>query len=376
MIYLDYTSTTPVREEVLASFIQTTKNFWGNPSSIHNFGVLSDNILKIARQQMCSLIDAKNYQVIYTGCATEASNLAIKGVVYQNAHRGKHIITTIVEHPSVFHIFEKLRDEGFDVTFLNVDSYGKISIEELRKAIRKDTILVSIMYVNNEIGTIMPIEEVGVLLKKYHKIRYHVDIVQAIGKLPVRLHEMNIDLATISAHKIYGLKGSGALFIRKGIEITPQQIGGTQEFKLRAGTVDVPSAVALAKAMRLSIEDIKKNYDYVVQLNKKMREILSVYPNIKINSSLEFCSPFIINCSLHGIKGETFVHAFEKYEIYFSTKSACASKITEPSRVLKSIGLDDELASNEIRISLSHLTTHEELETFGQVLKEVIIKLK
>ncbi|QVK19479.1 cysteine desulfurase [Mycoplasmatota bacterium] len=376
MIYFDYTSTTPVREEVLESFIKTNKNFWGNPSSLHKFGVLSDNILALAREQMRQLIDAKNYEVVFTGCATEASNLAIKGIAYKNAYRGKHIITTVVEHPSVFHTIETLKEEGFDVSVLQVDSNGRINLEELKNTIRKDTILVSMMYVNNEIGTIMPIKEVGDLLKKYHKITFHVDIVQALGKLPVYLNEMNIDLASLSAHKIYGLKGSGALFIRKGINLTPQQIGGTQEFHLRAGTVDAPSAVALAKAMRLIIEDIDNNYEYVVKLNQRMRNILSMYPNIIINSPREHCSPFIINCSLKGIKGETFVHAFEKHEIYFSTKSACSSKVNEPSRVLKAIGLDDELTRNEIRISLSHLTTYHEIDTFEEVLKEVIEELK
>ncbi len=376
MIYLDYTSTTPVRDEVLESFVQTTKNFWGNPSSLHKFGVLADNLLGIARKQMCELIDASNHEVIFTGSATEASNLAIKGIAYQNKSRGKHIITTVVEHPSVYNTFEKLKEEGFDVDYLKVNKDGRIIVDELRKMIRKDTILVSMMCVNNEIGSIMPILEVGKLLKEHHKISFHVDIVQALGKIPVSLNKMNIDLASISAHKIYGLKGSGALFIRKGLEIIPQLTGGSQEFNLRAGTVDVPSAVALAKAMRLIIEDLEKNYQYVVKLNKKVRDILSEFPKLIINSPLDNCSPFIINCSLRGIKGETFVHAFEKHEIYISTKSACSSKQNKPSRVLKELGLGDELASNEIRISLSHLTTMEEIDQFAKVLKEVYNQLK
>lgn len=375
MIYLDYTSTTPVNEEVLDSYIKTTKNYWGNPSSLHKFGVLADNLLNLARKQMCELIDGNGFKVIFTSSATEASNLAIKGICERYQNRGKHIITTIVEHPSVYNTFLKLEKLGFEVSFLKVDKSGQIDIKELENMIRKDTILISMMYVNNEIGSIMPIYDVGKLLKNYPNIFFHVDIVQAIGKIPVELNKMNIDLASISAHKIYGLKGSGALFFREKIELEPQLIGGSQEFLLRAGTVDVPSAVALAKAMRLVIEKIDENYQYVTKLNKMLRNILSEYPNIIINTPENNSSPYIINFSLSGIKGETFVHAFEEYEIYFSTKSACSSKIANPSRVLKAIGLNDELASNEIRISLSHLTTKDEMIKFQKVLKEVMQKL-
>lgn len=375
MIYFDYTATTPVNEEVLASYIQTTKTYWGNPSSLHKFGVKADNLLNLARKQMCELIDADNHDVIFTASATEASNLAIKGVAHRYQERGKHLITTIVEHPSVYNTFLSLEKAGFDVTFLDVDKSGRVNIEDLKKAIRKDTILVSMMYVNNEIGTIMPVYEVGEILKDYYKIVFHVDIVQAIGKIPVSLSKMHADLASISAHKIYGLKGSGALFVRRGVELEPQTLGGSQEYNLRAGTVDVPSAVALAKAMRLILTDLDKNYEYVKMLNEKMRTILSAYDQFVINSPAEQCSPYIINFSLRGIKGETFVHALEKNEIYVSTKSACSSKNNKASRVLLAIGRDQELASNEIRISLSHLTTLEELDIFNKVLREVIQEL-
>ncbi|MDF2700452.1 MAG: cysteine desulfurase [Haloplasmataceae bacterium] len=376
MIYLDYTSTTPVREEVLESFVQTTKNFWGNPSSLHKFGLISEDLLKMARKQMKDLIDAKNYEVVFTSCATESNNLAIKGIAHRKGNNGKHLITSGVEHPSVYHTFESLREEGYDVTFLKVNKDGRIDLEELKNAIRKDTILVSLMFVNNEIGTIMPIIEVGKLLKKFPKITFHVDIVQALGKIPVKLDEMNIDLATISAHKIYGLKGSGALFVRKGIEIVSQQTGGSQEFNLRAGTVDVPSAVSLAKAMRLILNDLDKSYEYVTKLNNKVRTMLINYPEIIINSPVEQVSPYIINFSVKGVKSETFVHAFEPYEIYFSSKSACSSKISKPSRILKAIGLDDDLASNSVRISLSHLTTDIEIDELEKAFKEVINNLR
>jgi len=375
MIYFDYTATTPVNEEVLASYIQTTKTYWGNPSSLHKFGVRADNLLNLARKQMCELLDANNHDVIFTSSATEASNLAIKGVAYRYQERGKHLITTVVEHPSVYNTFFSLEKEGFEVTFLEVDNTGRINIEDLKKAIRKDTILVSMMHVNNEVGTIMPVIEAGEIIKNYYKIIYHVDIVQALGKIPVSLREINADLASISAHKIYGLKGSGALFIRKGLELEPQTLGGSQEFNLRAGTVDVPSAVALAKAMRLILTDLEKNYDYVRVLNNKMRSILSKYEKIVINSPVEHCSPYIINFSLKGIKGETFVHALEKHDIYVSTKSACSSKNNKASRVLLAMGRSQELASNEIRISLSHLTTLEEIDIFDNVLQVVMQEL-
>lgn len=375
MIYLDYTSTTPVRDEVLDTFNKVSKEFWGNPSSLHKFGILSDNLLKVAREQLRKLLDANEYEVIFTSCATESNNLAIKGVAH-NSSQGKHIITSIVEHPSVYNTFRSLEEEGFDVSYLKVNKEGRISLEDLQKTIRKDTILVSLMFVNNEIGTIMPIIEVGKLLKKFPNIIFHVDMVQALGKIPVELEKMKIDLATMSSHKIYGLKGSGALFIKRGIKVKPQQIGGTQEFKLRAGTVDVPSAVSLAKAVRLILEDLDKSYDYVLKLNYKVRNFLGKYDNIVINTPIENSSPYIINFSLKDIKAETFVHAMEEYDIYISTKSACSSKLSEPSRVLKAIGLDDNLASQEIRISLSQLTIEDDIKTFEKVFDKVIKSLK
>ncbi|ERJ13636.1 cysteine desulfurase family protein [Haloplasma contractile] len=376
MIYLDYTSTTPPREEVLETYNIVSKKYWGNPSALHNFGAEAEHLLKKSRSQILEVLNLKNYEVALTSCATEANNLAIKGVCNQHKWRGRHVITTSIEHASVYSVFRELEENGFDVTYLPVNRDGRISVEDLKKALRKDTILVSIMHVNNEVGTIMPIEEIGQVLKNYPKIIFHADIVQSLGKINVDLETYKVDLASMSAHKIYGLKGTGALFYRKGLELAPQITGGPQEKKLRAGTTDTASAVSLAKAIRLIMEERDSNYDYVLGLNKKVRSILESCDGVVINTPEEAASPFILNFSVQGIKPETFVHALGERGIYVSTKSACSSKSSKPSRILKAMGLPKEISNYSIRISLSHLTTNQQIDTLEKELPQLIHALK
>lgn len=372
MIYLDYASTTPVNEEVLKSFNIVNTKYWGNPSALHKYGALAESLLEKARKNILNTMNANNYNLLFTSCATEANNLAIKGVAHQYKWRGKHIITTSIEHPSVFNVFKFLENEGYEVTYLSVNDKGLIDIEELKRAIKDDTILVSTMHVNNEVGAMQPIQEIGELLSNYPKVFYHVDLAQSIGKIKYELDDIKVDFASISAHKIYGLKGSGALFLRKSIAISPQLNGGSQEFNIRAGTTDVASAVALAKALRLVYNDINKNYEYVSNLRETIISKINSLKRCVLNSPKEKASPYIINFSVPGKKPETIIHAFEEYEIYLSTQSACSSKKQKPSRVLEAMGLSEDRCNSSLRISLSHLTSEEEIDEFIRVLSIIV----
>lgn len=379
MIYLDYCATTPMSADVLKSYQVVNTEYWGNPSSLHEFGGIANRLLDKAKEQVLSVVNGSDHQVIFTSGATESNNIALQGIAHQYKSRGNHIITTKVEHNSVYKTCQQLEEEGFRVTYLNVNSYGMIEWEELIKAITKDTILVSIMHVNGEIGTINPIYEIGQYIKSINKrILFHVDMVQSFGKVDVNLDQMNVDLASVSAHKIFGPKGVGALIYRNKIELHPISYGGGQQYKIRSGTIDVAGAVCLSKAMRLIHETLMSHYEHVSHLNQMIYDHLYQCPELTVNSHRDYSSPYIINFSLKNIKAETFVHAFSKHDIYLSSKSACSSKTNSPSRILKAIGLDDTLASQSIRVSLSYLTTEAEIQTFIQVLdtviKEVMVK--
>lgn len=376
MIYLDYVATTPVNPEVLQSFVTVSEKYWGNPSALHKFGAVAESLLTKARTNILNILNAKNYNLIFTSCATEANNLGIKGITEQYKWRGKHIITTEVEHPSVYNVFTYLENNGYEVTYLPVNENGIISVEQLKKALRDDTILVSVMHVNNEVGSIMPIDEIGTILKNYPKILFHVDMVQSIGKIKYDFNRNYVDLFSFSAHKIYGLKGTGALIYKKDLLFSPQIIGGSQEFRLRAGTTDVASAVACSKAVRLVYDDVDKNYQHVKVFNEILRQEIAQYNDVYVNSPSENVTPYILNFSVVGIRPETFIHAFEEHNIFLSTRSACSSKEVVPSRIILAMGLDADRAKSSIRLSLSHLSTKEEIDTFLKILPKVLKKLK
>ena len=384
MIYLDYSATTPVRDEVLDSFSKCTKEYIGNPNSLHKLGVKSKEIIDAATNQIKELLNLKNVDIIYTSGSSESNNLAIKGICnkYKNRgkhiittpldkNRGKHIITTPLEHSSIYGPINYLIDQGFEVSFVKLDSNGLVDLEDLKKLIRDDTILVSINAVNSEIGIRQPIEEIGELLSMYPKIYFHADLTQAIGK--IKIDTKNIDLFSFTAHKFYGIKGIGCLVKKDKIVIEPLIHGGKSTTIYRSGTPMPALIVSLAKALRLALENLDEKYNKVLELNKYLKEKLSTYDLVRINSN-DACIPYVLNISVLGVKPETMLHALESDDIYISTQSACSAS-NNLSKAVLSVTNDEERASSSIRISLSSLTTKEEIDTFLKSFKKHYKKL-
>ena len=373
MIYLDYAATSPVDPEVLDTFVKVNKNFFANTSSNHKIGFEAAQLELKARQQVANLFNVTSNEVLFTSGATESNNLAIKGVAFKYQNRGKHIITSLGEHASVLNSFKLLEEEfGFRVTYLSLNQEGKIDIEELKKALTDDTILVSIMAVNNEVGAINPIEEIGRILKKYPKLYFHVDATQAIGK--VKINYQDVDLISMSAHKIGGFKGSGILIKKDKIDLMPLFNGGGQELGLRSGTTNYPYAVAASKALRIALERQEERYEYVKKLNEYLVKELKAIPGIEFNSPKD-ASPYILNFHVNK-KGSVVSEALSNQEFYVSTQSACSSKKTSFSHVLVAMGKDMDVASNSLRVSLSYLTKKEELVAFIKTLKQILNSIK
>lgn len=376
MIYLDNSATTKPFDDVIETYIKVAKNYFGNASSIHGIGGQAEKLLSQSRSQIASLLHVKPQEIIFTSGGSEGNNFAIKGIALQYQNRGKHIITTSIEHPSISEACKQLAELGFEITYLPVDEQGRVSIESIKNAIREDTILVSIIHVNNEVGTVQPIEEIGNLLEKYPKIIYHVDHVQGIGKTHLDFNKAKLDLCTISGHKFNGLKGTGVLFVRKGVRIKSLIAGGDQEMQMRAGTENVAGFVALAKALRLTLENREKNIKHLAHLKKTIIEKLSMINGIIIHTPEENSAPHIINFSIDGLKPEVFVHLLEEQEIYVSTTSACSSKKNEPSKTLLAMGIPIVLANSSIRISLSNQNRLEEVPILIGAIENSIQKLQ
>lgn len=360
MIYLDYSATTPVNEEVLESFVKTTRNYIGNPNSLHRLGVDANALLDQATNQIANILKVKKEEIIYTSGASESNNLAIKGIAFKYQNRGKHIITTMLEHSSIIGPLNYLQDKGFEIDFVNILENGQVDIEHLKSLLRDDTILVSICAVDSEIGLRQPVEEIGKLLQNYPKLFFHVDMTQCLGKDNIDL--TNIDLASFSAHKIYGIKGIGVLVKKERIMLEPLIHGGKSTTVFRSGTPTVGLIVSLAKALRLATTDLDKKRDHLVRLNSKLRKFLTNYPKVVINST-EKAIPNVLNFSILDVKPETFLHALEEDEIYISTKSAC-SAADAVSKPVYALTKREDLAISTLRVSLSSLTTDEELEVF------------
>ncbi|GAA0288154.1 cysteine desulfurase [Gracilibacillus halotolerans] len=375
MIYLDNSATTKPRKSVVESFHQAALHYFGNPSSIHGLGQDGERLLRKSRQQAASILQVDEDEIIFTSGGTEGNNMAIKGTALAHQNRGKHIITTEIEHPSVLEACKSLEMLGFEVTYLPVNEEGRVSIDRLKDSVRHDTILVSIMHVNNEIGTIQPIREIGQILKDYPKIFYHVDFVQGFGKVPLSLKESKVDMATISGHKIHGLKGTGILYIRNGVKIFTLNHGGGQERGVRSGTENVPGIVSLVKAMRLQAEVQNEKSNHLHELKQFLTRELNKIEDVRINTPAEKSAPHIVNFSVPGLKPEVVIHALEENEIFISTKSACSSKSTDESLVLAACGREKEITTSGLRISMSYDNTIEELEVFLNKLKEVLQKL-
>ena len=375
MIYLDYVATTPLRPEVLTTYNNLLEKYFFNADSIYDKGIEVNRLMEHSRKLISEMLKVKEDELIFTSCGSESNNLAIKGVAFQYQNRGKHIITTAIEHSSVYETCKELEKTfGFEVTYLKVDQKGRISLQELQDSIRDDTILVSIMYVNNEIGVINPIEEIKQIVKKYDKIKLHFDMVQALGKLPINLTD--VDLASFSAHKIYGLKGSGLLFKRRSTTIVPLINGGQQEFGLRGGTSNACSNIVFAKTLRLALEDFDNKAKHIKMINSYARKCLNQIEGVIINSDETCCISSILNFSCPGYKPEFILHDLESEEIYLSTRSACSSKSENISRIMAQLNLDKEIASSALRISFGEHTTIEDIDKFCYYLQESLRKLK
>ncbi|KJF48754.1 MULTISPECIES: cysteine desulfurase family protein [Bacillus] len=355
MIYLDNSATTKPYPEVLQVHQQVSERFFGNPSSLHQLGIDASRLLSETRKQILHYTGFTQYEIIFTSGATEANNIAIKGAALAKMNRGRHIVTTAIEHPSVIESFEQLKTLfGFDISYIPVNEHGRADMTHLKEVLRSDTVLVSLMHVNNETGAIQPIEEAASIIRKYAKEAiFHVDGVQGIGKVPLP-KEMDIDLLTMSGHKIHGLKGTGALFLKKGVVLAPFITGGEQELGLRSGTENPAGAVSLAKAIKQSFEHLNKHHDEMIALKTELEQQLGKIEGVVINTPLTHSAPHIVNFSVPGIQIEVLLHMLEKEGIYVSTTSACSAKKKEPSRVLLAMGKSEEAAKSSMRISLTY----------------------
>ncbi len=371
IIYLDHAATTSPNKEVVSIFNKALETSFYNPASAHQAGTRASRELESARDDILAAFNLKNYSLIFTSGASEANNLALKGFAHRYQKRGKHIISSSFEHPSVSNTLKALETEGFEVTYLSVVD-GHINLEELEKAIRPDTILVSIMAVNNEVGFIQDIKGIADIAHK-HGIKLHTDAVQAVGKIDIPYREA--DLITVSMHKIGGLKSSGLLLHKKGIELVPQIDGGGQEAGIRSGTNDVPMAIADAYAIRLSLKKQKDNYDKCVELVKPLYDYLNNHPELyEIHSTID--NPFIVNFSFISKKASVFVEALSSLGIMVASKSACSSRLDKGSVTLLALGKNSQLANNSIRVSIDRTNTSEEIQTFIDTLDRLVKELR
>lgn len=377
MIYLDNSATTRPLNEVLNTFVQVNESFYANPSSIHEAGVEANTLLDRARGQIANILHTEDQFILFTAGGTESNNFAIFGVPKANTHKGKHIITTEIEHPSILEAVRSLQNDGYEVDFLKVNENGVISLEELKEKLRKDTVLVSIMHVNNEMGAIQPIEEAAKIIHEKSRATFHVDAVQSFGKLPLSFNgDAGPDIISISGHKIHGLKGSGVIAFRKKMNIIPLLLGGGQEHGLRSGTVAVPQAVALAKAARIATENIETTIKKYRKWHKDLLEFLTgLGENIHVLST-ESGAAHILSFSVKDLKGEILINALQKRGIIVSTSSACSSKQKKTSHVVEALNVPSNYKKGVIRLSFGALNTDEDINEFKKVFADVMNELK
>ncbi|MEM1536008.1 MAG: cysteine desulfurase NifS [Candidatus Pacearchaeota archaeon] len=374
-IYLDYAATTPVAPEVLEAMKPYFSEKYGNASSLHAFGQEARKALEDARKKIANFINARPAEIIFTSGGTESNNLAIKGIAFANKEKGKHIITSKIEHHAVLEPCKWLEKQGFKVTYLPVNNEGIVNPEDVEKAITKETILVSIMHANNEIGTIQPIEEIGKICRK-HKVYFHTDAVQSFGKLEIDVKKMNIDLLSASAHKIYGPKGVGLLYVNRDVKIEPIQHGGGHETGLRSGTENVAGIVGFAKAVELVQKLGKKEQEREKKLRDKIIDKLLEIKGTKLNGSRTKRLFNNVNVSFKGIEGEALLIRLDQEGFAVSTGSACSSKSLEPSHVLTALGLKPEEAHGSLRITIGRYTTEQDVDMLLKVLPKIVNSLR
>ena len=371
MVYLDYSATTPVNPEVLKTFDKVSLEYPGNANSLHELGMKSADLMNASVKQIADILNVNSDEIILTSGASEANNLAILGTILKYRNRGKHILTTKLEHSSVSETVKFLESFGYTVEYLNLLPDGKIDLEDLKNKLTNETILVSICQVNSEIGIIQDVNQIGEILKEYPRVIFHVDGTQAIGKIKVDL--TNIDLYSFSGHKIYGLKGIGCLVKKRGIELVPIIHGGKSQTIYRSGTPMPALYASFAKALRLIYTNFNSKYSHIVKLHDLLINELLKIDLIHVNSN-ENCIPQIINFSIQGIKPETMLHALSEKDIYISTKTACSEDNSLSESVL-ALTKNKDLAKSSLRISISYLTTEEEIKYFLKVLQEKIKEL-
>ncbi len=377
-VYLDNSATTACFEDAAQLMHRILCEDYGNPSSLHHKGVEAEAYLRYANETFAKILKVNEKEIFFTSGGTESDNIALVGAAMANHRTGRHLITTKIEHPAVLQPMSYLENQGFEVTYLSVDRQGKISLEELEQAVRSDTILVSVMYTNNEIGSVQPIAEAGALIKRKNpQTLFHVDAVQGFGKTRIYPGKMHIDMLSASGHKIHGPKGVGLLYVRDGAKVSPIMYGGGQQRGLRSGTENLPGIAGFAKAAELVYQDLEQDLDRMYGLRAKLTDGIKTIPDVVING----CpgsegAPHIVSASFRGVRSEVLLHALEERGIYVSAGSACAAHKPQPSATLRAIGVEKELLEATIRFSLSGFTTEEEIAYTCQNLEEMVPNLR
>lgn len=375
-VYLDHAATTPLHPEVLSLMYEFMRDTFGNPSSVHSFGREAKKFIQEARQKVADLIGATPEEIYFTSGGTEADNIAIIGTAIARRKNGNHIITSAIEHHAVIDTCKYLAKNGFEVTFLPVDKYGMVDPDDVAGAIRKETVLVTIMHANNEIGTIQPIAEIGRITRE-HGVALHSDAVQTLTKIPVNVDDLGVDLLSLSAHKIYGPKGIGALYVRKGMRLQPIMYGGGQERKLRSGTENTPGIVGFGKAAEVGARELEQESDRVRGLRDKLiRRVLAEIPSVTLNGHPEQRLPNNANFSIAYVEGESLVLSLDLEGVAVSSGSACSSGSLQPSHVLKALGLPHEMMHGSLRMTLGRANSEEDIDYAVEALKNIAARLR
>ena len=365
MIYFDNSATTKPYPEALATYTEVATRIWGNPSSLHNLGSQATRILEASRKQIAELIGKKAEEIYFTSGGTEGDNWILKGVAFEKAPYGKHIIVSDIEHPAIKESAAWLKTQGFEVDYAPVDARGFVKVDALANLLRPDTTLVSIMAVNNEIGSIQPIHDIAALLEDRPTVSFHVDAVQALAKVATEVYlPERVDFATFSSHKFHGLRGVGFVYIKEGKKITPLLTGGGQEKEMRSTTENVAGIAATAKALRLAMENQEAFASKTQQMKEVIRKELANYPDVTVFSGEDHFAPHILTFGIKGVRGEVVVHAFEEFDIYISTTSACSSKAGKPAGTLIAMGVDKSIAQTAVRLSLDTENDMSQVEQF------------